>query len=115
MRKAISAGASDDALLQPGMSTKSQAMVAMEESAAVAAVGERSQETAATKHSSSRTAATVCTSTLTRESGARGSSQGASTKNILATRVIARAAMNASNEHAGRRCNDSARIIAGGR
>jgi hypothetical protein len=56
MRKEFSTNASDGALLQPGMSAASAAVVAMEKPATVAPNGEGPQETAATKRSSSRTA-----------------------------------------------------------
>ena len=116
MREQVSANASDGALLQREMPAEGEAVVAMEKPAAVAAIGKRSQDTAATEYPSSRTAATVWTCTVTPERGARGSSQGASAKTFfLATRVTVRAAINASNEHGGRRCNDSARMVAGAR
>jgi hypothetical protein len=56
MPKEFSANASDGALLQPGMSAKSEEVVAMEKPATVATNGEGPQETAATKRSTSRTA-----------------------------------------------------------
>jgi len=57
MREDVSASASDGALLQRGVPAESEAVVAMEERATLAAVRERAQETARTKRSSSRTAA----------------------------------------------------------
>lgn len=112
MRKEISADTSDGALLQRGMPGEGEVVVTMEKPAAVAAVCKRSQETARTKRSPSRTAATVWTCAVTPEGSARGSSQGAAAKHFLFTHVIVRVATNASNEHGGRRCNDSARMIA---
>ena len=49
------------------------------------------------------------------ESGARGSSQSASSKDFLATPATVRVAMSASNQRGGRHCNDSARMSAGAR
>ncbi len=57
VRKPFSTKASDDALLQRGMPAEGAAVVAMEKSATVAAIGEGPQETATTKRPSSRTAA----------------------------------------------------------
>jgi len=49
MRKGVSARASDGALLQRGVSAESETVVAMEEPATMAAVGERAEEAEATK------------------------------------------------------------------
>jgi hypothetical protein len=57
MREEFSAEAFDGALLQPGMPTEGEGVVAMEKPATLAAIGEGSQETAATKRPSSRTVA----------------------------------------------------------
>src|SRR5438128_12598054 len=57
MRKDVSANASDGALLQPGVRAESGTVVAMEEPATVAAIGERAEEPEATRSPSSRTAA----------------------------------------------------------
>src|SRR5213593_1647847 len=97
------------------MPAEGKTVVAVEKPSAMAAVRQRSQKAAATKRPASRTAATGQTCTLTGKVSPRGSSQGESAKNFLVTRVIVRAAMNASNEPGGRRCNDSARINAGAR
>jgi hypothetical protein len=116
MWEAISAGASDGALLQQGMPGESAAVVAVEEPAAVAAFGERTEETTATKRPPSRTVALEWTCTITPENGARGSSQAESSKDFSATTpATGRVAMNASNERDGRRCNDSARMSVGAR
>jgi hypothetical protein len=56
MRKEVSPEASDGALLQRGVSEQGKAVVAMEKSATVAAVGERAEEAEATERASSRTA-----------------------------------------------------------
>jgi hypothetical protein len=115
MRKAISAEASDGALLQRRMPAEGAAVVAMEESPALAAVGEGAQEAGATKRSSPRTAAIGRTSGNAAESGARGSSQSASRKTFSATPVTVQAVMNAFNEPGAHHCSDSVRTTADGR
>ena len=112
MRQEISTGASDGALLQPGMPAEGQAMVAMEKPSTVEVLGERPQEAATTKHPSSRAAAAGWTCAITPGSRTRGSSQGASAKTFLATPAIVRAAMNGSSERGAHRCSDSARMSA---
>lgn len=57
MRKELSAYASDGAVLQRGVPAEGQAVVAMEKSATVAAIGEGAKEAEAAKRASSRTAA----------------------------------------------------------
>lgn len=115
MRKEVSADTSDGALLQPGMPAEGEGMVAVEEPAAVAAVGERPKATATTKRATARTAALGWTCANTAETGARGSSQDAARKIFSATRAIVLAVMNAFNERGGRQCSDSARMHAGER
>jgi hypothetical protein len=113
MRREISTGASNGAILQCGMPKEGQAVVAMEKPSTVAAVGERSAKAATTEHPSSGTLATGRTCTITAETGPRGSSQGAAAKTFSATAATVRVVMNASNEHGGPRCNDFVRMNAG--
>jgi hypothetical protein len=93
MREELPAGASDGALLQGGLPAASAAVVAMEEWAAVPAVGEWPTETPATKRTLPATRSAV-----SRTGGWRGSRARVITidpsKNIFsAIRVIVRAAM----------------------
>jgi len=114
MREEFSAGASDGALLQPGVPAEGEAVVAVEESAAVAAIQERPQETAAAKRPASRTAAASWTYIIRPQRWRAWVITSRREQNFFRIPVIGQAATRGFNEAGARPYNDSARMSAGG-
>jgi hypothetical protein len=114
MRKEFSAGASDGALLQPEVPQKGEAVVAVEEPAALAAIQERPQETAAAKRPASRTAAARWTCIIRPQRWRAWVITSRRAQKFFRIPAIGQAAMRGFNEAGARRYNDSARMSAGG-
>lgn len=114
MWEEFSAGASDGALLQPGVPQKGEAVVAVEGPAAVAAIQERPQEAAAAKRPASRTAAASRTCLLRPQRWRAWVITSRLAQIFFRIPVIGQAATRDFNEAGARRYNDSARISAGG-
>jgi hypothetical protein len=114
MRKEFSAGASHGAVLQPGVPGEGEAVVAMEEPAAVATIRERPKETTATKRSSSRTAAASWRCIIRPQRWRAWVITRRRGQIFFRIPAIAPAATRGFNEVGARRCSDSARMSAGG-
>src|SRR5919108_1368170 len=97
------------------MPAESEAVVAMEKPATVAAIGERAEEEEATKRPSSGTATAGRTCTIAAENRRAWVITKCAHKLFFRTPVIAQAATKGFNEAGARHCSDSARMNAGGR